>query len=306
VPPPAIGYDPDYSPGQPLTPLRGPRGANIVGPLLAVAALAIIVAAVAFIVSQFRGGNDTNPQPTAVVAVNASPTAETGQQGNTGAVDNSGGTGNTDPASQPTSETGNAEPTTTPRINRPTETGELGGSSGGDGSDDSSAAPSDRTRARQWLPTTKTVGSGYEQSNNGTRDESEVAGSFPDPEDAAAKISEFGWQENVFREYELTGGGESDTTTINVSVHRFETESGAKDALTYFAEGGRVGQGLTEVDGAPKFGEGSVVLQGSIDGGNVYVIYFRQNDFVIRIGGFSPTGDPSETTSGVAERILAK
>jgi hypothetical protein len=207
---------------------------------------------------------------------------------------------------QPTAETGNIDPTNTPRVNRPTETGgDLSGSSDGNGSDNN-AAPADRTRARQWLPTTKTVGSGYEQSNNGTRDESEVAGSFPDPEDAAAKIAEFGWQENVFREYELTGGAESDTTTINVSVHRFDSEAGAKDALTYFAEGGRVGQGLTAVDGAPKFGEGSVVLQGSIDGGNVYVIYFRQNDFVIRIGGFSPTGDPAETTNGVAERILAK
>jgi len=293
APPPAIGYDPDYSPGQPLTPLRGPRGANIVGPLLAVAALAIIVAAVAFIISQFRGGND-NPssQPTAVIAAAASPTA-----------DDTNGDSPTQVAApdQPTSEAGDAQATNTPKVNRPTETGDLSGS---DGTDTSGSAPADRTRARQWLPTTRIVGEGYEQSNNGTRDETEVAGSFPDPADAAAKIQEFGWKENVFREYELSGGAETDTTTINVSVHRFDTEGGAKDALSYFAEGGRVGQGLTEVKDAPEFGEGSVTLQGTIDGGNVYVIYIRQNDFVIRIGGFSPTGDPSETTNALAERMM--
>ncbi|MDQ2682996.1 MAG: hypothetical protein M3Y37_05670, partial [Chloroflexota bacterium] len=73
APPPAIGYDPDYSPGQPLTPLRGPRGANIVGPLLAVAALAIIVAAAAFIVSQFRDGDNNNAAPTVVAATDGTP-----------------------------------------------------------------------------------------------------------------------------------------------------------------------------------------------------------------------------------------
>lgn len=297
APPPAIGYDPDYSPGQPLTPLRGPRGANIVGPLLAVAALAIIVAAVAWLVSTFRdgGGGDNATQPTAVVAIVASPTAAD-QQGDSptqaAAPDQSG---------QPTSEAGDAQATTTPKVNRPTETGDLSGS---DGTDTSGSAPSDRTRARQWLPTTRIVGEGYEQSNNGTRDASEVAVSFPNSDEAATKLAEFGWQENVFREYELSGGAGTDTTTINVSVHRFDTEGGAKNALSYFADGGRVGQGLTEVKDAPSYGEGSVTLQGTIDGGNVYVIYIRQNDFVIRIGGFSPTGDPAATTNALAERMM--
>ena len=265
--------------------------------MLAVAALAIIVAAVAWLVSTFRdgGGGDNATQPTAVVAIVASPTAAD-QQGDSptqaAAPDQSG---------QPTSEAGDAQATTTPKVNRPTETGDLSGS---DGTDTSGSAPADRTRARQWLPTTRIVGEGYEQSNNGTRDASEVAVSFPNSDEAATKLAEFGWQENVFREYELSGGAGTDTTTINVSVHRFDTEGGAKDALSYFADGGRVGQGLTEVKDAPSYGEGSVTLQGTIDGGNVYVIYIRQNDFVIRIGGFSPTGDPAETTNALAERMM--
>jgi hypothetical protein len=301
VPPPAIGYDPDYSPGQPLTPLRGPRGANIVGPLLAVAALAIIVAADAFIVSQFRGGDTNNPQPTAVVAVNASPTAETDQQANTGAVDTSGGTGTNDPAAQPTSETDSSEATNTPRVNRPTETGDLSGSSDGNGSD-GNTAPADRTRARQWLPTTKTVGSGYQQTDNGTRDAAQVANSFPNPDEATTNLTEFGWAENAYREFSLPDGSATDTTVVTVSVHRFETERGAKDALPYFVSGSN----LAEVDKAPSYGEESTTVQGQLEAGSAYVIYIRQNNFILRISGFSAEGDPAETTQGVAERILTK
>src|SRR5687768_15971989 len=150
APPPAIGYDPDYSPGQPLTPLKGPRAANVVGPLLAVAALAIIVAAVAFIVSQFRGGDGDNntTQPTTVAAVSGSPTTEAGDEGSA-APDEA-------EATQPEAESGDegtnapddAEPTRTPRVNRPTE--EPGDLTGGEDESGGEAEPSARTSARQW------------------------------------------------------------------------------------------------------------------------------------------------------------
>ncbi len=307
APPPAIGYDPDYSPGQPLTPLRGPRGANIVGPLLAVAALAIIVAAVAFIVSQFRedGGNN-GAAPTVVVGANGTPGDDDENPGATGGDDDATEepSDNDDPT-EDTNEDENAEPSNTPRVNRPTETDEELAA----GSEDPTEEPADsgdtveKTKARQWLPTASEIGDGYEQSDNGSRDAEGVAGSFPDPVDAAAKLEEFGWLENSYRQYELTGAAETDTQFINVSVHKFDSETGAKDALSYFANGGQTAQGLTEVD-ADKLGEGSIYLQGPIEGGNVFVIYVRQGEFVFRIGGLSTSGDPAETTTAIAERII--
>lgn len=306
APPPAIGYDPDYSPGQPLTPLRGPRGANIVGPLLAVAALAIIVAAVAFIVSQFRnGGDDNGAQPTAVVAINASPTTETDQQDED--ATKPAGADNADAPTRTADDSADEEPAQEPKVNRDTEPGdELDSSSEDQSTDSGDEAPAERTRARQWLPTTRVIGSGYEQTDNGTRDETEVANSFPDPADAGEKIVAFGWQENVYREYSLPNGAPEDTIVISVSVHRFDTEAGAKDALQYFADGGQTAQGLAVAEDAPEFGEDTISLQGAIEGGNVYVIYIRQNNFVIRLGGLSPTGDPAEFTNGVAERIMER
>ena len=301
APPPAIGYDPDYSPGQPLTPLRGPRAANVVGPLLAVAALAIIVAAVAFIVSQFRGGDgDGNTtQPTTVAAASGSPTSETGGEDGVNAPPE-------DPeATQPVAGEGDetepsdgADPTRTPRVNRPTE--ESGDLTEDDEDPAAEEDPAERTRARQWLPTGGDVGDGFETTDEGTRTEQVVVESFGEGSDAAERLAEFGWLENAYRNFELVGGGESDTTGMTVSVHRFDTEAGARDALPYFAEG----SGLTTVDDAPELGEESVTVQGTLTGGNAYVIYVRQDEYVLRIGGFSVAGDPAELTTAVTETML--
>ncbi len=87
---------------------------------------------------------------------------------------------------------------------------------------------------------------------------------------------------------------------MTVSVHRFDTEAGAQDALPFFAEG----SGLATVEDAPEFGEESIALHGALTGGNAYVIYIRQDEFVLRIGGFSVSGDPAELTAAVAEQML--
>ena len=308
APPPAIGYDPDYSPGQPLTPLRGPRAANILGPLLAVAALAIIIAAAAFIVSQFRGGDDNNdPQPTTIAGAVGSPTTESGDEGDgnpSGAETPAGEDAqSTDESGGDDTDTG---PTSTPRINRTPNDSTDDGNPAGDEPTAESGESEPRTRARQWFPSEGDVGEGYTRTDNGTRDAAGVAASFPDPEDAAVKLEEFGWAENAYREFSLSDGGDNDTIVVNVSIHRFSSEGNASNALVYFAEGGQTGSGLATVDDAPELGEESVTLQGATEGGNIYVIYVREGRFVFRIGGFSPTGDPRETTTGVTERILQK
>ena len=301
APPPAIGYDPDYSPGQPLTPLRGPRAANVVGPLLAVAALAIIVAAVAFIVSQFRGGdgdNDTT-QPTTVAAVSGSPTSETGDESGTDPESDA-----TQPVAGDSGETtapDDAEPTRTPRVNRPTEV--PGGLAGDEEPDPGGEEePSARTAARQWLPTTGDIGDGFETVEDGTRTEEEVVESFGEGSNAAAQLAEFGWLENAYRNFELADGGEADTTGMTVSVHRFASEAGAKDAMPYFAEG----SGLPTLEDAPELGEESITVQGALTGGNAFVIYVRQDEYVLRIGGFSVSGDPAELTTAVAQTMLGE
>jgi hypothetical protein len=304
APPPPIGYDPDYSPGQPLTPLRGPRGANIVGPLLAVAALAIIVAAVAFIVSQFRenGGNDDNP--TAVSAVVNTP-ADDNQTTDSGSAADK-----TQTAEDGESSSGNdqdAAATKTPKVSRPTADPNESLDATEPPADDAASGdePKAKTKASQWFPKESTVGEGFVRSDNGTRTMDDVVASFPEAVqiDAPAKLDEMGWVENAYRQFTNDSAAADQTSVVNVSVHRFKTENGASEALQYFADGGATAQGLTAVEGASEIGDESITLQGTIEGGNVYVVYFRIDRFVFRIGGLSTTGDPSETTISVAQAI---
>jgi hypothetical protein len=72
--------------------------------------------------------------------------------------------------------------------------------------------------------------------------------------------------------------------------------------LPFFAEG----SGLATVEDATELGEESITLQGALTGGNAYVIYIRQNEFVLRIGGFSASGDPAELTTAVAKQMLER
>jgi hypothetical protein len=266
--------------------------------LLAVAALAIIVAAVAFIVSQFRGDDDNTAQPTPIAAVSGSPTSESEDEANTAPDEAEATQPEAEGGDEGTNAPDDADPTRTPRVNRPTE--EPGDLTGGEDETGGEEEPSARTTARQWLPTSGDIGDGFDQSENGTRTEEQVVASFGEGSDAATQLTEFGWQENAYRNFDLPGGGETDTTNMTVSVHRFDSEAGAKDAMPYFAEG----SGLAAVEDAAELGEESITVAGPIEGGNAYVIYVRQDEFVLRIGGFSVAGDPGDLTTAVAETML--
>jgi hypothetical protein len=271
-----------------------------------VAALAIIVAAAAFIVSQFRGdGNGENPPATLVAAVDGSPDED--DETEVAADNDETEEANND--DEPTSEAGNddenGEATSTPRVNRPTEADDLNDPDATEEETDPGEETEAKTRARQWLPTESEIGDGFTQTENGSRGQEEVIASFPadQVEAVTVQLEESGWQENVFRTFTSETAADGDVYVVSISVHRFDSEQGAKDALAIFAEGGRVGSGLTEVD-ADRLGEGSVVLQGQIEGGNMYVIYVRQDDFVFRIAGLSRGGDPAEFTTEITNQII--
>jgi hypothetical protein len=263
-----------------------------------VAALAIIVAAVAFIVSQFRDSGSEDNEPTTVAAVVGSPTAaDQGDQSNadvtpTAQEEDQGSTGS------------DAKPTRTPKVSRPT----ADPNENLDATEppaDTGDEPKAKTKASQWFPTESEVGDGFVRTDNGTRTMDDVVASFPESvqADAPAKLDDLGWVENAYRQFNNDNATADETSVINVSVHRFKTEGGASDALSYFADGGATAQGLTEVKDAPTIGDESIVLQGTIEGGNVYVIYFRKDRFIFRIGGLSTSGDPADVTTQVAQTI---
>ncbi|MCC6790679.1 MAG: hypothetical protein IT336_03285 [Thermomicrobiales bacterium] len=289
-PPPPQGY----SPGPALTPIDGSRGAKLLGPLFALVVLAAVVVAVVFVVVRVFGDDDgrdnggnlaangtattqavTAPTEAATVEATGEPTEETG------AVAGADETGESETSGQPADET--PEPTATTEEAEPTK------------------GP---VSARSMLPTTGDLPEGFQRVEDDKRVKEAVAASFSDSDEAMELLNEWEWRENAYRTFEMPEGtgDPARMTFINISIHRFGTEQGAKDALTYFADDVIGTQGLEEFD-VDRIGEQSRALKGAPDGANLVVLYIRIDNYLIRIGGSSPQGDPTAEVITMAEQI---
>ena len=303
--PPLIGYDPSYSPGQPLTPLDGGRGSRILAPLLAVAALAVIVAAVAWGISRARGGDDDGQAAANLdspVAATATTEAGAGDDPAPTAADPAaGGAATAAPTQAP--EAGAAESTLTAAQQEGTR---RAGNEAEVVDTPTPRASKERDDARSWLPLTEEVGEGYVRTDNGRRDLADVVGAFPDAADAEAQLAAFGWLENVYRQFELPDADSGDTNVYIISVHRFETAQGAKDALPYFQDGART-ELVDDATGLPRTGDQIRALEGATgDGARQFVVYVRVDTILIRLAGTSAEGDPREDVLALVDRILAE
>lgn len=289
-----------YSPGPALTPIDGGRGARVLGPLLALAVLAAVVIAVVFVVVRVFGDDEGR-----------------GSGGNLAAS----GTVTTEAVAAPT-EAGTAVAT-----EEPTETGAVAGADETAEPDDSDAAGGEETpeptrtpepdegeaeptrapvSARSMLPTTGDLPDGFERTEDDKRVKEAVAASFSDSDEALANLNEWGWRENAYRTFEVPATANPDPNAmnvINISIHRFGTERGARDALIYFADDVIGTQGLEEFE-IDRIGEQSRALRGAPDGANLVVLYVRMDNYLIRLGGYSPQGDPTDDVVAMAEQIV--
>jgi hypothetical protein len=285
--------DRGYSPGPPLTPIdAGPLG-KYLGPLLALVLLAVVVGAFVFVILNVFDDDGGNRDPgsnlaagSVTAAAQVAPTEEEEDQ------------------TEPTQETSsNPEATQTPageesgapteeEVPEPTRTPK--------------PKPTEPPAAISLLPTTGDLPDGFERTENDRRTEEAVASSFADPAEAAVKLEEWGWEENAYRTFEIpadSGPDPSLTTYVNISIHYFGAKNGARHALSYFADSVIQLQGLEEIE-VEKIGQETRALKGSPDGVNLVVFYVRYGNYLIRIGGSSPQGDPTEDVLELAKKIV--
>jgi len=287
----APGADQGYSPGPSLAPIDQRRGSGWLGPLIAIAVLALIVVAVAVAFTKVRGGNsDRSALP---------PAAQVGAPGLTGTAQAAAGAASQAAATAPAVTTtaragaavkatvvpgGNAKPTSTPKANATTVS----------------------ASAANLLPALGDVGPGFVVTENATRDRDAVSQSFVDPNDATAKLKTFGWKENAYTTFEIPAADATDptaTTLFSVSVHRFSKSSGAKSAFTYFSDAVVAGQGLADVDIANLSDQTRELSSTSADG-NLVVIYVRKGVYLIKASASSPTGDPTADLIALVKKLV--
>jgi type II secretory pathway pseudopilin PulG len=194
-------------------------------------------------------------------------------------------------------------PTATAVANTPTE-------EGGNGGDD--PAPTKKPsppKIGEMLPTDNDVPDGFTQTENGKLTKDDVAGSFSDPADAAAKLDDWQWKENVYRIYEIPADADhaaDDVTYLYVSIHRFASSDDASAALPFFAQGVESARKLHEVDINEQLGDEMIAAAGPDDGSNEVTLYIRNGNRLIRVTAFAESGDSTDEAVKLAKKVLGK
>jgi hypothetical protein len=142
------------------------------------------------------------------------------------------------------------------------------------------------------LPAADEVPTGLILAEQRARTATEVAASFPSPEDAAARLAEWGWQDNAFQTFATDPGADARTLrALEVSLHRFASPAGASRAIPYFAEGRATALGLEQVD-VSLMGADEAAVTGLTADGYEATLYVRTGTTLIRVSAVMRVGSP--------------
>jgi hypothetical protein len=125
-----------------------------------------------------------------------------------------------------------------------------------------------------------------------------VAVNYTHPEETERLFRSWGWRENITRSYEGTGWS-SGVTWVYVSIHKFDSESSAVNALEYSLNDQVVSTGAWEVSVAP-LADTTRALATSSD----ITICVQQGDLLIRLTVAAPDGDPMPIALSIMQAIV--
>jgi hypothetical protein len=309
------------------------RRRTIVSGVATALAVVLVVGLIAYAVWQTQQGDDGGGAARGGVASPPAGGAPTADGGQTAGTDDGSGVAEGDVAANPP---GAAVQTPTPEGEAAADDGEPaaaeddeGGLPGatddpgasGDGeaseeedagsgaSDGPTPTPTPNPGGRSLInlvPSEDEVPDGLILTDETELDEEDVAATFSDPEEALAKLEEWGWRRHLQRVFGPAEEGEAGPDGVNfivVSVHRFDSEDAANEALTYFSDAVIALQGLQPVE-VEQLGDESIALTGNPDAANLVVLYVRTGPYLVRIGASSPGGDPTGVVVDLAETIL--
>jgi hypothetical protein len=156
------------------------------------------------------------------------------------------------------------------------------------------------------LPSTSELPPGLVLEAEGALTTDAMPLTFPAPAEAAERLASWGWQEHVSRSFVAAGervpGAPS---AVEISLHRFMSNSGAASALPYFAEARAEARGLplVPIESMPP-GEAAVVGQGAE--GNEATLYVHLGNVLLRVTAVVPDGPAEYVARQVANEVVAK
>lgn len=135
------------------------------------------------------------------------------------------------------------------------------------------------------LPEARVLGPMWRTVDEGSRTESEITETFSSPEDASRRFAAWGWQENAYRNYT-----DAETNaTLEISVHGFQDEHAAMQAVQYLADERAT---LLSLEPAPDKEYGRIVraLTGETAGMQEASVYILSGASVVRVTATSEDG----------------
>jgi hypothetical protein len=166
--------------------------------------------------------------------------------------------------------------------------------------------PAPVTSLAALLPSTSELPPGLELASDGALTVEAMPLTFPEPTEAAERLARWGWQENAYRGFvvagEQTPGAPS---AVEISLHRFASDSGAGSALPYFADARAEVRGLSVVPTESISPDESVVV-GQAAEGNEATLFLRLGDVLVRVTAVVPDGPAEYVARQVADAVVAK
>ena len=144
------------------------------------------------------------------------------------------------------------------------------------------------------LPAAGDISADLVQSEDRTRTLDEQAAMFANAGEMIQLLTQWGWQENVFRVYQSTipASNGAPSATIDVSLTRFASQDGAAAALPVFLQDRAAVLGQSEVQRPLQLGDETRALTGSTPQGDDVTLYVRQGNLLLRVSVTTLQGTP--------------
>lgn len=144
------------------------------------------------------------------------------------------------------------------------------------------------------LPTAGDISADLVQSEDRSRTLDEQASMFANAGEMTQRLTDWGWQENVFRVYQSTipTSSGAPSATIDVSLTRFASSEGAAAALPVFLADRAAVLGESEVQRPLHLGDETRALTGETAQGDDVTLYVRQGNLLLRVSVTTLQGAP--------------
>lgn len=172
----------------------------------------------------------------------------------------------------------------------------------------SAATSGESVDIQAMLPTVNDIPDGLSELGRSSRSLQEATAKYPDPADALAQFTAWGWQANAicnFGPVPISAWEEGKLNGVYVSIHQFDSPDHAASALDYSLIAQATGTPLQEI-ATQNYGDYTRALYGLLDYGNEITFLVQKGNLFVRVSAASVGADPTPKAEAILQTILAK